>query len=79
MSATIPEYQPRWTVRLGAEQLYREYLANELTWEEFTGPKYLRVKEILRRQQTGELDERLRWRVLAPVSASQAQNYAAAG
>ncbi len=70
LEQTIPEYQPRWTVRLGAEQLYREYLANKLTWEDFTGPKYLRVKEILRRQQAGELDDRLRWRVPATLATA---------
>jgi nucleoside-diphosphate-sugar epimerase len=63
----LPEFEPRWTVRLGVEQLYEAYTRNGLTFEEFTGTRYLRINRVRELQEAGRLDDELRWRV--PVTA----------
>ena len=59
----LPEFEPRWTVRRGVEQLYEAYARNGLTFEEFTGTRYLRIKRVRELQEAGRLDDQLRWRV----------------
>jgi nucleoside-diphosphate-sugar epimerase len=63
----LPEFEPRWTVRRGVEELYEAYVRNDLTFEEFTGTSFLRVNRVRELQETGQLDDELRWRV--PVDA----------
>jgi nucleoside-diphosphate-sugar epimerase len=65
----LPEFEPRWTVRLGVEQLYEAYVRNGLTFEEFTGTRYLRIKRVRELQEAGRLDDSLRWRL--PVGAGR--------
>jgi hypothetical protein len=58
----LPEFGPRWTVRRGVEQLYEAYPRNGLTFEEFTGTRYPRIKRCAsyrKRPAEGEL----RWRL----------------
>lgn len=57
----LPEYQPRWTVRDGIEELYQAYKDHELTRDEFLGPKFMRIQQIKRLQSHGRLDADLRW------------------
>jgi nucleoside-diphosphate-sugar epimerase len=64
----LPDFQTRWTVRRGVEQLYEAYVRNGLTFEEFTGSRYLRIKRVREMQEAGHLDSELRWRV--PVEAA---------
>ena len=52
-----------WTVRRGVEQLHEAYVRNELTFEEFTGTRYLRINRVRELQEAGRLDDELRWRV----------------
>jgi nucleoside-diphosphate-sugar epimerase len=59
----LPGFEPRWTVRRGIEQLYEAYARNDLTYDQFTGPSYLRIKRVQELQQTGRLDDQLRWRL----------------
>jgi nucleoside-diphosphate-sugar epimerase len=63
----LPEFEPRWTVRDGVEQLYDAYARNGLSLEEFTGTRYLRMDRILALQQAEHIDDELRWRV--PVAS----------
>jgi nucleoside-diphosphate-sugar epimerase len=63
----LPAFGPRWTVRRGVEQLYEAYARNGLTFEEFTGTRYLRIKRLRELQEAGRLDDELRWRL--PVGA----------
>ena len=63
----LPEFEPKWTVRRGAEQLWDAYVRNGLTFEEFTGTRYLRINRVRELQEAGELDAELRWR--APLAA----------
>jgi nucleoside-diphosphate-sugar epimerase len=61
----LPDFETRWTVRRGAEQLYEAYVRNGLSFEEFTGTQYLRINRVRELQETDRLDEELRW--LVPV------------
>jgi nucleoside-diphosphate-sugar epimerase len=63
----LPEFETRWTVRRGVEQLWDAYVRNGLTFEEFTGTRYLRINRVRELQDAGRLDDELRWRV--PVAA----------
>jgi nucleoside-diphosphate-sugar epimerase len=54
-------FAPRWTVRRGIEELRDAYAAHGLTSDEFTGPRYLRVKRVLELQRSGRLDADLTW------------------
>lgn len=62
LSVTLPQFQPQWTVQRGIEELHGAYKRYGLTFEEFTGAKYLRIKHILKLQQGGQLDASLHWR-----------------
>jgi nucleoside-diphosphate-sugar epimerase len=59
----LPEFQPQWTVRRGAEELYEAYRRHGLTFDEFTGTRYLRINRVRELQEAGRLDDELRWRV----------------
>ena len=63
----LPGYEPQWTVPKGVEELYDAYVRHGLTFEEFTGPQYLRIKRVQELQAAGRVDEDLRWGV--PVGA----------
>lgn len=67
IARTLPEFQPQWTVRKGIEQLYTAYQAHGLTFEEFTGSRYIRIRRINSLLATGCLDSTLRW--IAQVSS----------
>jgi hypothetical protein len=57
----LPEYQPRWTVRLGVEELYEAYKRHGLTYDEFVSSRYLRIKHVRGLIEKKRLDTRLRW------------------
>jgi nucleoside-diphosphate-sugar epimerase len=57
----LPEFQPRWTVQKGVEELYEAYRRYNLTPDEFLGGRYVRLNEIKRLQSEGRLGDQLRW------------------
>jgi len=59
----LPDFKPRWTVPLGVEELYEAYVRHGMTFEEFTGTRYLRIKRVQELQEAGRLDDDLRWLV----------------
>jgi nucleoside-diphosphate-sugar epimerase len=59
---TFPGYPLRWTVRLGARQIYESYRKFGLQEHAYEGPKYKRIAQIKYLLSTGQLDETLRWR-----------------
>jgi nucleoside-diphosphate-sugar epimerase len=67
IARVLPEFEPRWTVRRGVEQLQDAYARHGLTFDEFTGNRYLRISQVRELQEAGRLDEELRWRL--PVGA----------
>ncbi|MFI5364962.1 MAG: NAD-dependent epimerase/dehydratase family protein [Candidatus Binatia bacterium] len=58
----VPGYQPRWTVRMGIQQLHDAYRTIGLTHEDFLGARYLRIERIRELITKQQLDENLRWR-----------------
>ncbi len=61
LSSVLPEYQPQWDARRGAQQLYEAYKRSGLTLEEFEGPTYQRIGHIRMLVKTGVLDQALRY------------------
>jgi nucleoside-diphosphate-sugar epimerase len=65
----LPDFEPRWTVRRGVEELYEAYVRHGLTFAEFTGTRYLRIKRVQELQAAGHLDGDLRSQVPAGAQA----------
>jgi len=57
----VPTFRPQWTARKGARELYESYRTGGLTVDDVKGGRYVRISEIRRLQQTGQLDATLRW------------------
>jgi nucleoside-diphosphate-sugar epimerase len=60
IKSKLPQFKPQWDARRGAEQLYRAYLASDLTLEEFEGPRYQRIGHIKKLLADGLLGNDLR-------------------
>ena len=58
----VPGFQPQWTARDGARELYDAYRAVGLTREDVESGRYIRLKHIHRLLKAGLLDASLRWR-----------------
>jgi nucleoside-diphosphate-sugar epimerase len=56
----LPEFQPQWNARRGAEELYAAYQKIGLTLEEFEGERYKRIAHIQKLIAEGSLDANLR-------------------
>jgi nucleoside-diphosphate-sugar epimerase len=56
----LPGYAPRWTLKKGIEEIYAAYTRHGLTSEEWTGPRYYRLRTIKGLQERGVLDGDLR-------------------
>jgi nucleoside-diphosphate-sugar epimerase len=69
LQRVLPDAAPLWTVPHGVEELYEAYVRQGLTFEEFTGTSYLRIRRVQELQEAGRLDDNLRW--LVPVGAGQ--------
>jgi nucleoside-diphosphate-sugar epimerase len=62
ISAIIPAFEPQWTVRSGAEQVYEAFSQHPVTVEDFEGWRYRRIGQIKRLVDLGELTPDLRWK-----------------
>ena len=58
----LPNFQPQWTARKGAQELYDAYRANGLTASELQGGQYFRIHQIKRLLDAAKLDRSLRWK-----------------
>jgi len=58
---TLKDYQPRWTARMGAQELYESYKKKGLTLEEFQGPRYQRIGQIRKLLKDKVINEDLRF------------------
>jgi nucleoside-diphosphate-sugar epimerase len=65
VARVLPDFETRWNVHRGVKQLYEAYARHGLTFEEFTGTRFLRINRVRELQEAGQLDGDLRWR--APV------------
>jgi nucleoside-diphosphate-sugar epimerase len=57
----LPSFQPKWTARQGACELYDAYRAAKLTYEDFETGRYFRINHIQRLAKAGQLDSSMRW------------------
>ncbi len=57
----LPEFQPQWDARKGAQELYAAYQRVGLRLEDFEGPRYKRIDHIKQLLQAQRLDQTLRW------------------
>jgi nucleoside-diphosphate-sugar epimerase len=74
----LPDFQPRWTVRKGIEQVYEAYCHHGTSKEEFLSSQFIRLKRIRELQTAGALDEMLRWRGAGRPAAASAAHYSIA-
>jgi len=58
----LPNFQPQWTARKGAQELYDACRANGLTASELQGGQYFRIHQIKRLLDAAKLDRSLRWK-----------------
>jgi nucleoside-diphosphate-sugar epimerase len=65
LARVLPHAATQWTVRRGAEELARAYAEWGMTYEDFTGPRGLRIKRVRELQDAGRLDGDLRWTPVA--------------
>jgi nucleoside-diphosphate-sugar epimerase len=61
LERALPELSLEWNARAGAEQLYAAYRAAGLTFEQFQGPRFTRLKRLQELRAEGALDDDLRW------------------
>ena len=57
----VPKFQPQWTARKGASELYEAFRAAGLTAAEVECGRYVRISEVRRLQGAQKLDNTLRW------------------
>jgi nucleoside-diphosphate-sugar epimerase len=58
----LPGWQPRWTARLGAEEIVNGCRRHGMTREDFESWRFTRLAQLKRLTQSGKVDSRLRWR-----------------
>lgn len=58
----LPNFEPQWDARRGAQELYDAYRQVDLRVEDFEGPRYKRIDHIKHLISSGQLDTSLRWR-----------------
>jgi nucleoside-diphosphate-sugar epimerase len=61
-SRTFPEYQPRWTARDGAHELFDAYRRADLNLDTFQGDRFVRIARLKLLIENRDLDDDLRWR-----------------
>jgi nucleoside-diphosphate-sugar epimerase len=78
IARVIPDYEPVWDARRGAEELFRVYQGSGLTLQEFEGPRYQRVAHIRKLIADGMIDASLRKAAPQPAPVAAAA-FASAG
>jgi nucleoside-diphosphate-sugar epimerase len=63
--AAFPDHRAEWTARAGTKELADAYRRVGLTWEDFDGQRYTRLKRLRALLDAGELDGTLRRREVA--------------
>lgn len=60
MSAALPQYQPRWSARLGAAEMYERLRAAHFTQADFDGRKFTRLRQFRRLLDDASVDASFR-------------------
>jgi nucleoside-diphosphate-sugar epimerase len=61
LERSLPELKLEWNARSGARELYEGYRGAGLTFEQFEGPLFTRLKRLQQLRGEGALDDDLRW------------------
>ena len=69
MQRQLPDFEPRWDVRRGAQQLYEAYRRAGLTREDLEGARYTRIRCIRDRLEQGCVNASLRREIGVLASA----------
>jgi nucleoside-diphosphate-sugar epimerase len=69
----LPAFRRAWTARKGAQELYDAYRTVGLTSDDLQRGRYVRISEIRRLQQGGQLDDKLRWTYRTAETAALVQ------
>ena len=59
--ASLPEFQPQWSVEKGIDELYQAFRRFELDYARFDGREFTRLKQLLYLVQERRLDDALMW------------------
>jgi nucleoside-diphosphate-sugar epimerase len=62
IARTLPTFEPQWTARDGARQLYEAFSAQKITLDDIEGWRYRRIGQIQRLMDAAELGPDLRWK-----------------
>jgi nucleoside-diphosphate-sugar epimerase len=62
LQRSLPEYQPSWDARRGAQELVDAYRTVGLTFDAFQADRYVRLSRLKRLMDQDALDQDLRWR-----------------
>ena len=57
----LPSFEPQWTARRGAQELYDAYRAAGLTFEDIDRGRYVRIHHVQRLLKAEKLDASMRW------------------
>jgi nucleoside-diphosphate-sugar epimerase len=63
ISRVLPEFQPAWTARKGAQELYDTYRTAGLTFQDVDSGRYTRIHTIQGLLGVGRIDGALRWKL----------------
>jgi nucleoside-diphosphate-sugar epimerase len=61
LESAFPDFRCEWSAERGADELANAYAEAELSAGELSGYRYIRLGQIRRLQESGALDEDLRW------------------
>jgi nucleoside-diphosphate-sugar epimerase len=61
LERALPELRLEWNARMGTVELYEGYRGAGLTFEEFAGSRFTRLKRLQQLRSEGALDGDLRW------------------
>jgi nucleoside-diphosphate-sugar epimerase len=62
IARVLPTFRPKWTARMGAQELYDAYRAVRLTFEDVQRGTFVRMEQIRRLLNSNRLDEALHWK-----------------
>jgi nucleoside-diphosphate-sugar epimerase len=62
IASAIPAFQPRWTAREGAAELYKAFVEHPIAVDDFEGWRFRRIGQINRLLELAELRPDLRWK-----------------
>ena len=69
LNETFPDLRLRWSVREGVDELARAYTEHGFTYDDFTSPRFVRLRRIRELLSAGLVDEMLRRQTDGPFPA----------